>query len=72
VSGASDITDSERVGVITPINDAPALANALQGAISDEEYLGATSRAATVHACKYFVWSKILKNLYNSISKSHV
>lgn len=72
VSGASDITDSGRVGVITPINDAPALAKVMQDAISDDEYLCATSRAATEHARKYFVWSKILKTLQNSISKSHV
>jgi glycosyltransferase involved in cell wall biosynthesis len=72
VSGASDITDSERVGVITPINDAPAFANALQRAISDDEYLCATSRSATEHARKYFIWSRILKTLQNSISKSHV
>lgn len=71
VSGADDITDNGRIGQVVPVNDAPALASALLRAISDDNYLSATSNAAADYCREHFVWSTILSKLKNSIDGSN-
>jgi glycosyltransferase involved in cell wall biosynthesis len=72
VSGAQDITDGGRVGKIIPVEDAAALAAAIEAAIADETYLRDASEAAVNYSRKKYVWSSILVPLENLISRSHV
>lgn len=72
VSGAADITDGGRIGKITPIDDAAALADALRTAMADASYLKQTSNAAVAYSREHYVWSRILLTLQNAISRSHV
>lgn len=71
VSGAADIINDGDTGMVTPIDDAPALADALRRAISDDKYLKTSSDAATRHGREYFVWSKILVKLQRCIDGAH-